>query len=151
VIFHDRQAKLVFAGDHVLPHITPSIGFESVPAASPLPDYLASLNTVAALADSTLLPAHGPVAASTTDRVTALPRHHEHRLDATLDAVRRGAVTGFEVAQAMRWTSRMRTFAELDLFNQMMAVNETIAHLNVLLEKQKLSVAEVGGVRLYST
>ena len=36
-----KQRGLLFAGDHVLPHITPSIGFElAEPAALPLADYL---------------------------------------------------------------------------------------------------------------
>ena len=149
VVFHDAQARLLFAGDHVLPHITPSIGFESAPAASPLSHYLASLRTVAALADSTLLPAHGPIAESTAGRVSELLDHHKHRLDATFVAVRNGATTGYDVAQELRWTSRQRRFSELDLFNQMIAVNETIAHLEVLVEQQKLAVSEVAGVDIY--
>jgi glyoxylase-like metal-dependent hydrolase (beta-lactamase superfamily II) len=149
VVFHDAQARLLFAGDHVLPHITPSIGFESAPAASALSHYLASLRTVAALADSTLLPAHGPIGESTAGRVSQLLSHHQHRLAATLVAVSEGAATGYDVAQTLRWTSRQRRFSELDLFNQMIAVNETIAHLEVLVEQQKLAVSEVAGVDIY--
>src|SRR5436309_2220400 len=115
VVFRDPAAGLLFAGDHVLPHITPSIGFESAPAAAPLSHYLASLRTVAELADSTLLPAHGPIADSTARRVSELLHHHQHRLEATLAAVRDGATTGYEVAQTLRWTSRQRRFSELDL------------------------------------
>src|SRR5579875_567174 len=40
VVFADREAGLLFAGDHVLPHITPSIGFEACPPELPLRDYL---------------------------------------------------------------------------------------------------------------
>ncbi|HEX6871691.1 MAG TPA: MBL fold metallo-hydrolase, partial [Micromonosporaceae bacterium] len=43
VIFVDAAAGLMFAGDHVLPHITPSIGYEPAPSALPLGDYLHSL------------------------------------------------------------------------------------------------------------
>ena len=32
VVFTDSASGLLFAGDHVLPHITPSIGFEPVSA-----------------------------------------------------------------------------------------------------------------------
>ena len=34
VVFHDEAGAALFAGDHVLPHITPSIGFEAVPSGS---------------------------------------------------------------------------------------------------------------------
>jgi glyoxylase-like metal-dependent hydrolase (beta-lactamase superfamily II) len=49
VVFTDAGNGLLFAGDHVLPHITPSIGFEPVSASQPLGDYLESLRVVRAL------------------------------------------------------------------------------------------------------
>ena len=39
-VFADEEAGLLFAGDHVLPTITPSIGFEPEVASSPLGDFL---------------------------------------------------------------------------------------------------------------
>ena len=65
VVFADTGSGLLFAGDHVLPHITPSIGFEPVLARQALGDYLASLRLVLAMPDLRLLPAHGPVTPST--------------------------------------------------------------------------------------
>jgi glyoxylase-like metal-dependent hydrolase (beta-lactamase superfamily II) len=135
VVFHDVAANALFAGDHVLPHITPSIGFEPARAQSPLRDYLASLRLVRALPDCRLLPAHGPPTPSTHARVGELLDHHEARLAAMAEAVARGAGTGFEVAQAITWTRRQRRLDELDVVNQMMAVHETMAHLEVLAER----------------
>ena len=61
VVYHDAEHDVLFAGDHVLPHITPSIGIELVRKPSPLRDYLGSLELMRALPDARLLPAHGPV------------------------------------------------------------------------------------------
>jgi glyoxylase-like metal-dependent hydrolase (beta-lactamase superfamily II) len=149
LVFHDAQAGLLFAGDHVLPHITPSIGFEPLPADRPLSDYLNSLATVEALADAVLLPAHGPVAPSARARAAELVEHHRKRLDAMLAAVGPGVSTAFEVAGQVGWTSRERALADLDVFNQMLAVNETIAHLDVLADRGALHVEPSGGVRHY--
>ena len=80
-------AGLLFAGDHVLPTITPSIGFEPVPVEQPLRDFLGSLTKVRGLPDLRLLPAHGPVAPSSHARVDQLLDHHEVRLAACLDAL----------------------------------------------------------------
>jgi glyoxylase-like metal-dependent hydrolase (beta-lactamase superfamily II) len=135
LVFHDFAANALFAGDHVLPHITPSIGFELLRAESPLHDYLESLRLVRALPDARLLPAHGPVTPSTHDRVDELLAHHERRLTETAEAVTRGASTGYEVANILTWTRKHRTFGELDVFNQMMAVHESMAHLEVLVER----------------
>jgi len=134
IVFADEQAGLLFAGDHVLPHITPSIGFEAVPSDAPLADYLDSLALIRALPDLTLLPAHGFVAASTHARVDELVAHHDARLRETGQAVASlGSATAAQVAAVLGWTRRRRSFASLDPFNQMLAVTETVAHLKLLV------------------
>jgi glyoxylase-like metal-dependent hydrolase (beta-lactamase superfamily II) len=135
LVFHDPQAEVLFAGDHVLPHITPSIGVELVRPESPLRDYLASLSIVRALPDAQLLPAHGPVTPSTHSRVDELLKHHDDRLEATATAVDSGASTGVEVAHELTWTRREKRLEDLDLFNKILAIQETMAHLDVLVER----------------
>jgi len=130
--FADDAARLLFAGDHVLPHITPSIGFEPAGHRMALSDYLGSLARTLALPDARLLPAHGPVTDSTHERVRELLAHHDTRLAETLSAVQAGHATAFEVAKAIKWTRRHLEFADLDVFSQVMSVNETAAHLEVL-------------------
>jgi glyoxylase-like metal-dependent hydrolase (beta-lactamase superfamily II) len=149
VVFRDQAAGLLFAGDHVLPHITPSIGFEGVPSRSPLSDYLASLTLIRSMPDTLLLPAHGPVTASVRDRIGELIRHHERRFQLVTGAVGDGGSTAFEVAGRLTWTRRQRRLAELDVFNQMMAIIETAAHLDVLTDDGELRSAQDGAVTRY--
>jgi glyoxylase-like metal-dependent hydrolase (beta-lactamase superfamily II) len=155
VVFHDPEHSILFGGDHVLPHITPSIGIELVRTPSPLRDYLSSLRLTRALPDARLLPAHGPVVDSVHARVEELLHHHEQRLDATADKIAHGASTGFEVANALTWTRREKRLDDLDLMNQIMAINETVAHLEVLVERGVLTKADVdtptGPVTHYTT
>ena len=133
LVFHAAGPGLLFAGDHVLPHITPSIGFEPDRPPFPLRDYLGSLERVLTLPDAVLLPAHGPAGGSTHERARELLAHHERRLADTRDALARGAGLASEVARILRWTSRGRDFEELNLFDRMLAVLETAAHLDVLV------------------
>ena len=151
VVFHDEAGAMMFAGDHVLPHITPSIGFQPADSRLALQDYLNSLRLMLTLPDARLLPAHGPVQASTHARVNELLEHHDVRLAQTLEAASPGKVSAFEVAHALPWTRRQRKLTELDPMNQMLATGETAAHLEVLLLRGQL-VREVstGGVELYS-
>jgi glyoxylase-like metal-dependent hydrolase (beta-lactamase superfamily II) len=150
VVFHDAAAGQLFAGDHVLPHITPSIGFEPLRTAFPLRDYLDSLRLMFQLPDARLLPAHGPVTESVHQRVTELLAHHEDRLAASATAVQAGAATGYEVARALGWTRRLRAFDDLDPFNQMLAVSETSAHLDVLVLQDRLSsTTDPDGIEIY--
>lgn len=139
VVFADPADGVLFAGDHVLPHITPSIGLEPVVADLPLGDYLASLARMRDLPDMRLLPAHGPPTGSVHARVDALVAHHADRLDATRQAVARGASTAYDAARVLRWTRRGRGFDELDLFNQTLATTETLAHLELLTAQGRLA------------
>jgi glyoxylase-like metal-dependent hydrolase (beta-lactamase superfamily II) len=151
VVFLDRADGLLFSGDHVLPHITPSIGFEQIPKRSSLSDYLASLAIVQELPDVRMLPAHGPPVATTHARIDELLEHHEDRLALSLGAVDHGASTGYEVAAVLPWTRRNQSFDDLDVFNRMLAVNETVAHLDVLVERADLTTQTLEGVVHYTT
>ena len=150
VVYHDVDAALLFAGDHVLPTITPSIGFEPVPSANPLGDFLASLALVRARPDAKLLPAHGAVTDSVHARVDELVAHHGARLDETEAGLRHGGTTAYDVAGQLRWTRRGRSLDELDPFNQMLAIAETDAHLRLLAAQGRIHSADDDGVRRYS-
>jgi glyoxylase-like metal-dependent hydrolase (beta-lactamase superfamily II) len=117
----------------VLPHITPSVGFQPAVTRLALDQYLGSLRLMLTLPDARLLPAHGPVQDSTHHRVNELLEHHEKRLAQTLEAAASGPVTAFEVAAVLPWTRRERRLADLDPMNQFLATGETMAHLEVLI------------------
>lgn len=150
LVFHAPDRGLLFAGDHVLPHITPSIGFEPARPPFPLRDYLGSLERVLALPDALLLPAHGPAGGSTHMRAHELIAHHEQRLTDTRAAVVSGAGLALDVARILRWTSRGRTFEELHLFDRMLAVLETAAHLDVLVLRGELVRDDAGDAVSYA-
>lgn len=133
-VFAEQDAGLLFAGDHVLPTITPSIGFTlPQPQRPPLGDFLASLAKVRALPDLQILPAHGPVAPSSHQRVDELLAFHGLRLDLSLAALVGRPATAHEVAQELAWTRHEKAYGELDLFSQGMASMETKAHLELLV------------------
>lgn len=150
VVFADRADGLLFAGDHVLPTITPSIGFEPVVADLPLGDFLGSLATVRRLPDLRLLPAHGPVADSTHVRVDQLIDHHDERLRLCLAAVRPDGVSACDVAGELPWTRHDHAFTALDTFNGALATLETRAHLELLVARGQVTASDLDGVRVYA-
>ncbi|WP_376768498.1 MBL fold metallo-hydrolase [Pseudonocardia pini] len=151
VVFVDPARDVMFAGDHVLPRITPSIGFEQAPDALPLGSYLDSLRLVRSLPDRLLLPAHGAVSRSVHARVDELVEHHDVRLRQMHELVAAGASTADETARRTLWTRRGRRFDELDLFSRCLAVTETMAHLDLLAAGGRLQRTEVDGVTHYSS
>ena len=149
-VFADLAAGVLFAGDHVLPTITPSVGFEVIPEARPLRDFLVSLEKVRAMPDLQLLPAHGATDRRTHQRVAELLEHHDHRLELCLSAVRSGLDTAYDVASVLPWTRHDRHFDELDVFNQGMAVMETMVHLELLVMRDQLVLDESQGTFIYT-
>ena len=136
LVYHDLDARVLFSGDHLLPTITPSIGFELGDWELPLASYLSSLESMLRRPDAQLLHAHGAPGRTVHARATELLEHHDLRLSATLRVLDElGEVTAGVVARALTWTRRPRRFDELDGFNQMMATCETIAHLDVLVDR----------------
>lgn len=130
--FFDATRGVLFPGDHVLPHITPSIGFEPYPTHTALADFLHSLAKVRALPAQLVLPAHGPVFTDLPARVDELLAHHENRLAQCVGAISAAGSTALDVATRLPWTRRERAFTELGLFNRTLAIWETLAHLQLL-------------------
>jgi glyoxylase-like metal-dependent hydrolase (beta-lactamase superfamily II) len=149
VVFADFGTGLLFAGDHVLPHITPSISLEAAPQALPLGDFLDSLRLVRQLPDLRLLPAHGPVTPSVHARVDELIDHHDERLAIMAAELEEGPRTAYQVALAIRWTSRGRLLTDLDLINQTLAVGETEAHLDLLVARGQARAYLVDSIKYY--
>ena len=150
-VFAEQDEGLLFAGDHVLPTITPSIGFTLPPEPDPLGSFMASLTRVRSLPDLRLLPAHGPLAPSSHARVDELLAFHERRLTATLAALGARESSAQDAARELPWTRHDRAYSELDSFNQMMATLETQAHLDLLVARGQVSLdLSDDGVRLYS-
>ena len=119
----------------MLPTITPSIGFELGARELPLQHYLSSLRLLLTRPDALLLPAHGYPTDSVHDRVEQLLGHHVGRFNQMQVVLQsHGApATAHQVAAGLRWTRRERRLDDLDAFNQMMAVCETLAHLDVMV------------------
>ena len=133
IVYHDYANRLLFAGDHVLPHITPSLGFEPFPDGNALEQFLHSLAQVRDLEARFVLPGHGPVFGDLSSRVDALIAHHRARLGICVAVLSDGGARSAKaVADRMMWTRRERAFSDLDPFNRMLAVTETVAHLELL-------------------
>lgn len=148
LVFRDAREGLLFAGDHILSRITPSIGFESSGRSrSALRDYLDSLALVLGLPDTRLMPAHGPTQDSAHARARELLAHHDERLEQTLAALLTldGPSTPFAVAGRLSWTRHQRALDTLDPFNQYLAAAETAAHLDVLVHQGLAHCTDTSG------
>jgi hypothetical protein len=92
---HDRERKVLFTGDHILPVITPHVSYMPDSDTDPLGDYIAGLETLRVLDVEHTLPAHEFTISNLEERVQELERHHEERNQFVLDALADGPKTAY--------------------------------------------------------
>jgi glyoxylase-like metal-dependent hydrolase (beta-lactamase superfamily II) len=125
--FADEERRLFFAGDHILPRITPNISAGPLGHHDPLGQFLSSLRAVRARQAEEVMPAHEWRFQGLTERVDQLLAHHAGRLEETLRAVREhpGSVP-WELASYLKWS---RSWDQYNGHLRLSAVGETTAHL----------------------
>jgi glyoxylase-like metal-dependent hydrolase (beta-lactamase superfamily II) len=116
---------LLFAGDHMLPDLSPNIGLHPQSTPDPLHEYLDGLRRMAGLHPRLVLPAHGRPFTDAAGRVETLAAHHRKRLERIAAIIGEGELTGWEVALKL-WGPRE------NLYEKRLALQEGLAHLQAL-------------------
>ena len=125
ICLYSASTGLSFAGDHVLPDLSPNIGLHPQSTPDPLHEYLDGLRRVAAYKPRLVLPAHGRPFSDVGGRVETLVEHHRRRMERVMSIVAGGELTGWEVALKL-WGPREQ------LYERRLALQEGLAHLQAL-------------------
>lgn len=123
VCLWDPARRLLIAGDHVLPKITPHVGW--VAEEDSLADFLRSLDRVTTLGAAQTLPSHGDPIANLPARCREIAAHHQERIAGIRQAQGEGARTTHEIVAAL-WK---REGKPLSPFQYLFAMYEIAAHL----------------------
>ena len=116
---------LLFAGDHILPDLSPNIGLHPQSTPDPLHEYLEGLRRMAAYQPRRVLPAHGRPFTDATARVDALVSHHQRRLDQILEIM--------DIDERSAWQVALDLWGVRDnLYEKRLALQEGLAHLQAL-------------------
>jgi len=137
---YDESSRVLFSGDHVLTGITTHISPSFLTDDNQLAQYLTSLQAVRQLQVDLVLPAHEEPFTDLPYRVDQLLAHHEQRLGQVLAALGNRASSPWEIASHVEWT--VGTWDEMDATNRMLAMQETLAHIQVLEERGMVSSVE---------
>jgi len=125
ICLYDQQDELLFAGDTLLPDLSPNIGLHPQSTPDPLHEYLDGLRRLAAYEPKLILPSHGRPFTDAPARVKVLEAHHKRRLDQIVEIVGQGKETGWEVALEL-WGPRE------NFYEKRLALQEALAHLQAL-------------------
>lgn len=129
--------RAMIVGDHLLPKITPHVGFAPGSTGNPLGDFLASQRKIQAFEVDLVLPAHGGVFADHRHRANQIIQHHRVRLQDMMDIVRRQSHHAYDVAR------RAFSFdSDSPLTYQFPATFETLAHLEYLRQDGQVKIEE---------
>jgi glyoxylase-like metal-dependent hydrolase (beta-lactamase superfamily II) len=125
-LFRERDGVFL-AADHVLPRITPNVGLYSArDRVNPLGDYLNSLEKVANLPASIVLPGHGEPFTDLAGRTAEIIEHHRQRELEIIALLKKEPQHAYGVAEQLfghRWNNSE---------SRRMAVAETLSHLEHL-------------------
>ena len=131
ICLYDEADKLLFAGDHVLPELSPNIGLHPQSTPDPLHEYLDGLRRMAGYEPRLILPAHGRPFTDAATRVAELVAHHKKRMGQIETIVARGERTAWEVALEL-WGKRD------NMYEKRLALQEGLAHLQALAVEGRL-------------
>ena len=151
VCLYERERKFILSGDHVLYDTTPHVSFNPHSGDNPLGDYISSLKKLERLKVHFTLPGHGPVFNALGLRIEEILRHHDDRNRAIMKSLGSGLKTAYGVAQEIPWmTGGVKTaFQDLTVWDRRMAVTETLAHLKLLLQEDRVGNVDMNGASLY--
>ena len=149
---YSPSEKLIFLGDHVLFDISPNVTY-SPDFPHMLQSFLDSLRRVATLPIEAYFPGHRFNARGLTvaERAEELVVHHEGRLADIRAALMTHPeqLSAYAITEQIPWVSRGKGFAGLDNLQKLFALTETLAHLELLLDRGEVARKKVGATMYY--
>jgi glyoxylase-like metal-dependent hydrolase (beta-lactamase superfamily II) len=131
VCLYEARGRVLFAGDQLLPDISPNVGLHPQSTPNPLDDFISSLHRLATLEPSLVLPAHGRPYQDAAARAAYLEEHHRRRKDQILEITSGREMTAWEVALEV-WGERRH------VYERRLALQEGLAHLQSLAVEGRL-------------
>ena len=119
--------RVMIVGDHLLPKITPHVGYFSAAVPNPLGDFLDSQRKIQSFDVDLVGPAHGGVFGDHRHRANQIIQHHYARCQQMVDYIRKEAHTAYDIA---RYSFDFTPDSALTV--QFPATFETLAHLEYL-------------------
>lgn len=129
--FFDEERAELFCGDHVLPHITPNVGYLPGFDPNPLGTFLTSLRESALLQVERAFPGHREPFTGYAERAIDIIRHHEERLQKMRALLEEQPLSAYALCRAL--------FGDrLSVHQLRFALSETIAHVIYMQEQEQV-------------
>lgn len=131
ICLFDPEERLLFAGDQLLPDLSPNIGLHPQSTPNPLDGYVTALLRLGELDPHLVLPAHGRPFGDPAQRIERMLDHHRRRKDQIEEIVGGRDHNAWEVALEL-WGNRE------NVHEKRLALQEALAHLQSLAVEERL-------------
>lgn len=142
----ERESGTLFAGDTLLPHISPNPLME--PEGEPpsrrrpsLKQYLESLDRLDAIDLKIVYPGHGPPITDAGAVIQYMREHHGRRLEVVLGFLDKKGKTPYGLSREL--------YPDAKDYDYFLAVSEVVAHLDVLVEQERAALDTRDGVEYF--
>jgi glyoxylase-like metal-dependent hydrolase (beta-lactamase superfamily II) len=149
ICLYEPHNQLLFAGDHILPGITPNINYHVQSGDNPLGDFIYALQKVRNLAVAKVLPAHEHVFHDLPGRIGEILKHHDRRKEEIRRTIQEKPRVAYEIAPLITWDIPDLTWEQFPPLHQRSAVAETIAHLEYMRWEGTVTRIDRDGLFLY--
>ena len=137
ICHYEPERRLLMSGDHLLPTITPHVT-QWRRESDALAEYLDSLEKVEKLDVDVVLPGHEELFKNHRKRISELQEHHRSRATEILSEIQTQELTAHQIASRIHWDVECPSWDEFPLFQKLLAVGETLAHLKFLEERNQV-------------
>jgi len=149
ICLYEPQNQLLFAGDHILPQITPNVSYHVQSGDDPLGCYIYALQKLQKLPVTKVLPAHEHVFTDLPGRINEIFRHHDRRKEEMRRLIKDEPVGAYEISSHITWDIPELTWKQFSPQIQRAAVMETIAHLEYMRLEGTVTRVDEDGLLLY--
>lgn len=141
VCLYDRGSGVLFAGDTLLPDVSPNPLIEPDPMdpderRQSLVEYLRSLDVLAGLPLATVFPGHGEPIEDPHGLIERMRAHHRRRVEDLASRLGDRPKTGWDLA--------LELFRDLQGFDNFLAVSEVVAHMDLLVRDGRAHEVTLG-------
>jgi glyoxylase-like metal-dependent hydrolase (beta-lactamase superfamily II) len=131
ICLYEPSNRFLFCGDHILPTITPNIGYHVFSGDNPLGDYLNSLRKLAHLEVAQVNPGHEKPFKDLTNRMQGLIDHHLQRETEIESLIINNYSNSYQIARRLTWSLNL-PWEQFPPLQKRFAITETIAHLEYM-------------------
>jgi len=150
ICLYEPQNQLLFAGDHVLPIITPNVSYHVQSGEDPLGDYIYALQKLRNLPVTKVLPAHEHVFSDLSGRIKEIFEHHDRRKEEMRRLIQDKPRSAYEISSQITWDIPDLTWEQFTPHLQRAAVTETVAHLEHMRWERTVTRIDQDEYLLYS-